>query len=59
MAQNSRRFQELYEVLDEGYGSLDDRDLSPTEQRYRRRVIALALDIADQYGSEILDDVEG
>jgi hypothetical protein len=47
------RFENTVRDLEDCYDAMDERDLSEIETNARRRLIALCVDIACDYGDEV------
>lgn len=47
------RFENTVGDLQDCYDAMDERDLSESEAKARRRLIALCVDIACDYGDEV------
>jgi hypothetical protein len=50
------RFENTYHDLQDCMESMDDDDLSTSEEEYRRRLIQLSKQIAEEYGNEMEEE---
>ena len=50
------RFENTLDDLEDCYENMDSSDLSESEDRCRKRLIKLCVDIAGDFGDELEDD---